>query len=107
MDSRLISICTVGGNAVSAFLSWRLQATIACDVTLVWKSGFDQVSQYGISMRYGLSRVTRASPPSSCGHLTHPGASTGPKSLAMNASNLVTVGAFSDSSAPFGPMAPN
>lgn len=45
------SACVVGGNAVSAFLSWRLSATNACDVTLVWKSGFDAVSQYGISFR--------------------------------------------------------
>jgi hypothetical protein len=44
-------ICTVGGNAVSAFLSWRLQATNACDVTLVWKTGFEHVSQYGISFK--------------------------------------------------------
>jgi hypothetical protein len=44
--------CTVGGNAVSAFLSWRLQATQASDVTLVWKSQFDSVAQYGISMKY-------------------------------------------------------
>jgi hypothetical protein len=44
--------CAVGGNAVSAFLSWRLQATNACDVTLVWKSQFDSVAQYGISMKY-------------------------------------------------------
>lgn len=42
----------VGGNAVSAFLSWRLQSTNACDVTLVWKSGFESVAQYGISFRY-------------------------------------------------------
>ena len=41
----------VGGNATSAFLSWRLQATNACDVTLVWKSGYDAVSQYGISFK--------------------------------------------------------
>jgi hypothetical protein len=41
----------VGGNAVSAFLSWRLQATNACDVTLVWKSGYDAVAQYGISIK--------------------------------------------------------
>ncbi|KAJ1335981.1 2-dehydropantoate 2-reductase [Microdochium nivale] len=47
----LMRVCTVGGNAVSAFLSWRLQATNACDVTLVWKSGFEAVSQYGISFR--------------------------------------------------------
>ncbi|KAL3422356.1 hypothetical protein PVAG01_06512 [Phlyctema vagabunda] len=44
-------ILSVGGNAVSAFLSWRLQATNACDVTLVWKSGFDAVYQYGISFK--------------------------------------------------------
>ncbi|QSZ36617.1 hypothetical protein DSL72_006497 [Monilinia vaccinii-corymbosi] len=49
--NELISVCTVGGNAVSAFLSWRLQATNACDVTLVWKSGFDAVYQYGISFK--------------------------------------------------------
>jgi hypothetical protein len=42
---------TVGGNAVSAFLSWRLQATNACDVTLVWKSGYESVAQYGISFK--------------------------------------------------------
>ncbi|CAG8983311.1 hypothetical protein HYALB_00007439 [Hymenoscyphus albidus] len=47
----LIRFCVVGGNAVSAFLSWRLQATNACDVTLVWKSGFDAVYQYGISFK--------------------------------------------------------
>ncbi|KAK4548320.1 hypothetical protein LTR36_010190 [Oleoguttula mirabilis] len=51
-ESELIqSVCVVGGNAVSAFLSWRLSATNACDVTLVWKSGFESVSQYGISFR--------------------------------------------------------
>ena len=100
MDSPLISLCTVGGNAVSAFLSWRLQATNACDVTLVWKSGFDQVSQYGISMRYGLSRLSPVSLPPPSEHRTHPGASTDPRSLGMNASNLVTVGASSNSSPP-------
>jgi 2-dehydropantoate 2-reductase len=46
-----LKILSVGGNAVSAFLSWRLQATNACDVTLVWKSGFDSVYQYGISFK--------------------------------------------------------
>jgi ketopantoate reductase len=47
----LMSVCSVGGNPVSAFLSWRLQATNACDVTLVWKSGYDHVAQYGISFK--------------------------------------------------------
>ncbi|KAI6249352.1 Meiotically up-regulated protein [Erysiphe necator] len=46
-----LRVLSVGGNAISAFLSWRLQATNACDVTLVWKSGFDAVSQYGISFK--------------------------------------------------------
>ncbi|KAI9711029.1 MAG: hypothetical protein M1820_002467 [Bogoriella megaspora] len=46
-----LRILSVGGNAVSAFLSWRLQATNACDVTLVWKSGFESVAQYGISFK--------------------------------------------------------
>jgi hypothetical protein len=44
-------VCIVGGNAVSAFLSWRLQATNACDVTLVWKANYQQVAQYGISFK--------------------------------------------------------
>lgn len=51
-DLELMRVITVGGNAVSAFLSWRLQATNACDVTLVWKSGYDHVAQYGISFKY-------------------------------------------------------
>lgn len=42
----------VGGNAISAFLSWRLQATNACDVTLVWKSSFDAISQFGVTFKY-------------------------------------------------------
>ncbi|KAJ5484231.1 Dehydrogenase multihelical [Penicillium expansum] len=46
-----LRILSVGGNAISAFLSWRLQATTSCDVTLVWKSGFDSVSQYGVSFK--------------------------------------------------------
>lgn len=55
-DELLMNVCVVGGNAVSAFLSWRLQATNACDVTLVWKSGFESVYQYGISFKYGRSQ---------------------------------------------------
>ena len=54
-----LKVLSVGGNAVSAFLSWRLQATNACDVTLVWKSGYEHVAQYGISFRsavYGNER---------------------------------------------------
>lgn len=50
LDKELIS-CLVGGNAVSAFLSWRLSATNACDVTLVWKSSYQQVAQFGISFK--------------------------------------------------------
>lgn len=50
-DMELINVLLVGGNAVSAFLSWRLQATNACDVTLVWKSGYEHVAQYGISFK--------------------------------------------------------
>ncbi|KAL2820041.1 ketopantoate reductase PanE/ApbA-domain-containing protein [Aspergillus granulosus] len=46
-----LRILSVGSNGISAFLSWRLQATTSCDVTLVWKSGFESVSQYGVSMK--------------------------------------------------------
>lgn len=52
MSGLLKRTCVVGGNAVSAFLSWRLQATNSCDVTLVWKSGFESVAQYGVSFKY-------------------------------------------------------
>ena len=52
MATQQTNVLAVGGNAVSAFLSWRLSATNACDVTLVWKSGFDAVAQYGISFKY-------------------------------------------------------
>jgi ketopantoate reductase len=54
-----LRILSVGSNAISAFLSWRLQATTSCDVTLVWKSGFESVSQYGVSFKsktYGNER---------------------------------------------------
>jgi hypothetical protein len=51
MSLELRRYCIVGGNAVSAFLSWRLQATNACDVTLVWKNGYQAVAQYGISFK--------------------------------------------------------
>lgn len=52
MSLELRRYCVVGGNAVSAFLSWRLQATNACDVTLVWKNGYQAVAQYGISFKW-------------------------------------------------------
>ena len=50
-DYELMNVVSVGGNPVSAFLSWRLQATNACDVTLVWKSNFQHVADYGISFK--------------------------------------------------------
>ncbi|KAL4923568.1 ketopantoate reductase family protein [Aspergillus undulatus] len=46
-----LRILSVGSNGISAFLSWRLQATTSCDVTLVWKAGFENVSQYGVTMK--------------------------------------------------------
>ncbi|GAM89639.1 hypothetical protein ANO11243_076780 [Dothideomycetidae sp. 11243] len=51
MSRQLMQVLSVGGNAVSAFLSWRLSATNACDVTLVWKAGFETVAQYGITFK--------------------------------------------------------
>ncbi|KAF2629775.1 hypothetical protein BU25DRAFT_485820 [Macroventuria anomochaeta] len=57
-----LRILSVGGNAVSAFLSWRLQTTNACDVTLVWKSGYESVAQYGISFKSALYGNERFKP---------------------------------------------
>lgn len=54
MNRQLRRWCVVGGNAISAFLSWRLQASNSCDVTLVWKSGFESVAQYGVSFKYAV-----------------------------------------------------
>ena len=102
-SNELMNVVTVGGNSVSAFLSWRLQATNACDVTLVWKTGYEHVAQYGISFKYvddsqldssfpGRNRVAKSPVP------THPDNSAdmvllglGLRSLAMSASSLVMV----------------
>ncbi|PLN86079.1 ketopantoate reductase PanE/ApbA-domain-containing protein [Aspergillus taichungensis] len=46
-----LRILSVGSNAISAFLAWRLQATASCDVTLVWKTNFESVAQYGVSFK--------------------------------------------------------
>ena len=59
MSNQLTTLCSVGGNAVSAFLSWRLSATNACDVTLVWKSGFDAVAHYGIFPTYSAYTASK------------------------------------------------
>ena len=50
-DEGLMQVCVVGSNAVSAFLSWRLQASNACDVTVVWKQNHPHVAQYGLSFK--------------------------------------------------------
>ena len=89
-ENELMKVCSVGGNPVSAFLSWRLQATNACDVTLVWKAGYEHVSQYGISMKYEetslliLQFVPSESSP-------NPHVSPDLPSLATNGSSLVMV----------------
>lgn len=54
---------SIGSNAVSAFISWRLNASQAADVTLVWRSQCEVVQQYGISFRseiYGHERFRPA-----------------------------------------------
>ncbi|RVX71162.1 hypothetical protein B0A52_03528 [Exophiala mesophila] len=62
MSRELRRCCIVGGNAVSAFLSWRLQATNACDVTLVWKANYQNVAQYGVSFKSQLFGNERFKP---------------------------------------------
>ncbi|EXJ66206.1 uncharacterized protein A1O5_10822 [Cladophialophora psammophila CBS 110553] len=62
MNRELRRCCIVGGNAVSAFLSWRLQATNACDVTLVWKANYQTVAQYGVSFKSSLYGNERFKP---------------------------------------------
>ncbi|BFZ58513.1 hypothetical protein PYCC9005_005576 [Savitreella phatthalungensis] len=50
-DSSRLRVLSVGSNAVSAFISWRLQESRAADVTLVWRSQCEAVQQYGLSFR--------------------------------------------------------
>ncbi|CCG81150.1 putative 2-dehydropantoate 2-reductase [Taphrina deformans PYCC 5710] len=57
--SNKLRILSIGSNAISAFFSWRLQASQAADITIVWRSHFEAVTQYGISFRsdiYGPDR---------------------------------------------------
>lgn len=82
------TLIAVGGNAVSAFLSWRLQATNSCDVTLVWKSGFEHVAQYGISMKYVAAPLPLYGPVSK---LTVIFSCSGRNCTATNVSNRVQV----------------
>ncbi|KAL4781559.1 ketopantoate reductase PanE/ApbA-domain-containing protein [Aspergillus varians] len=57
-----LRVLSVGSNGISAFLSWRLQATTSCDVTLVWKAGFESVSQYGVTMKSKMFGTERFKP---------------------------------------------
>jgi ketopantoate reductase len=38
----------VGSNAVSAFYSWRLASSRACELTVVWRRNWQAVQDYGI-----------------------------------------------------------
>ncbi|KAK9236825.1 ketopantoate reductase PanE/ApbA C terminal-domain-containing protein [Lipomyces kononenkoae] len=49
-NSRL-KVLSVGSNPICAFLSWRLTASNAADVSLVWKTQFDIVYNYGVSFK--------------------------------------------------------
>ena len=49
----------VGSNAVSAFYSWRLASSKACEVTVVWRRNWQAVQDYGIAFQsnyYGSER---------------------------------------------------
>ncbi|KAJ8097544.1 ketopantoate reductase PanE/ApbA C terminal-domain-containing protein [Lipomyces tetrasporus] len=50
-DSSRLKVLSVGSNPISAFLSWRLTASNATDVSLVWKSQYDIVYNYGVSFK--------------------------------------------------------
>ena len=44
----LDELIPVGSNAVSAFYSWRLASSRACEVTVVWRRNWQAVQDYGI-----------------------------------------------------------
>ncbi|KAK9384884.1 ketopantoate reductase PanE/ApbA C terminal-domain-containing protein [Lipomyces mesembrius] len=50
-DSSKLKVLSIGSNPTCAFLSWRLTASNATDVSLVWKSQFDIVYNYGVSFK--------------------------------------------------------
>ncbi|KAK9369408.1 ketopantoate reductase PanE/ApbA C terminal-domain-containing protein [Lipomyces kononenkoae] len=50
-DSSRLKVLSVGSNPICAFLSWRLTASNAADVSLVWKTQFDIVYNYGVSFK--------------------------------------------------------
>ncbi|KAK9333523.1 ketopantoate reductase PanE/ApbA C terminal-domain-containing protein [Lipomyces starkeyi] len=50
-DSSRLKVLSIGSNPTCAFLSWRLTASNATDVSLVWKAQFDIVYNYGVSFK--------------------------------------------------------
>ncbi|KAK7208118.1 ketopantoate reductase PanE/ApbA C terminal-domain-containing protein [Myxozyma melibiosi] len=51
VDSSRLKVLSVGSNSISAFLSWRLTASNAADVSLIWKSHYEIVMNYGIAFK--------------------------------------------------------
>ncbi|KAK9460024.1 ketopantoate reductase PanE/ApbA C terminal-domain-containing protein [Lipomyces oligophaga] len=60
-DNRL-NILSVGSNPISAFLSWRLTASNAADVSLIWKIHNEIVVNYGISFKSSTLNSERFRP---------------------------------------------
>jgi Ketopantoate reductase PanE/ApbA len=44
-------LMVVGSNAISAFYSWRLASSKACEVTVVWRRNWQAVQDYGIAFQ--------------------------------------------------------
>ncbi|ORY86951.1 ketopantoate reductase PanE/ApbA C terminal-domain-containing protein [Protomyces lactucae-debilis] len=61
-SSNKLRILSIGSNSISAFLAWRLQASGAADVTLVWRSHFDSVNQFGVGFKSDLYTSERFRP---------------------------------------------
>ncbi|KAK9477406.1 ketopantoate reductase PanE/ApbA C terminal-domain-containing protein [Lipomyces japonicus] len=62
MSENKLKVLAVGSNPISAFLSWRLSASNAADVTVVWKSQYDIVLNYGISFKSKILGTERFRP---------------------------------------------
>ncbi|EPY51995.1 oxidoreductase [Schizosaccharomyces cryophilus OY26] len=61
MDSKL-RVLSVGSNAISAFIGWRLSESKACHTSLVWRNRSESVMSEGIRIRSSVFGSTKWKP---------------------------------------------
>lgn len=61
-DTSKLRILSVGSNAISAFISWRLSESKACHTTLIWRNRCESVLSEGIRIRSSVFGSTKWKP---------------------------------------------